>query len=470
MAIRKIRELGDEVLTKPCKEVTKMTLRTKILINDMLDTMYEAMGVGLAAPQVGILKRIVVIDVGEGPIILINPVIVETAGEQCGEEGCLSVPGKSGLVTRPNYVKVRALNEEMEEIELEGEELLARAFCHELDHLDGKMYVELAEGGIHDVEPYGEEEQMKVIFFGTPDFSVGTLEALVEAGHDVVLAVTQPDKPKGRGGKMQFTPVKEAAMAHGIPVFQPKKVREASCIEELRKYNADIMVVIAFGQILPKEILEMTPYGCVNVHASLLPKYRGAAPIQWAVIDGEKVSGVTTMQMDEGLDTGDMLLKTEIVLDDKETGGSLHDKLAEAGAKLCAETLKGLEERVIVPQKQGDSPTAYARMLDKNLGNIDWDQSAEAVERLIRGLNPWPSAYTDWNGKVMKIWEAEVWEEDTQETAGTVVKVEKDGFFVQTGKGLLKVKALQIPGKKRMEADAFLRGYDVKIGTVLKNS
>lgn len=153
MAIRKIRELGDEVLTKPCKEVTKMTLRTKILINDMLDTMYEAMGVGLAAPQVGILKRIVVIDVGEGPIILINPVIVETAGEQCGEEGCLSVPGKSGLVTRPNYVKVRALNEEMEEIELEGEELLARAFCHELDHLDGKMYVELAEGGIHDVEP-----------------------------------------------------------------------------------------------------------------------------------------------------------------------------------------------------------------------------------------------------------------------------------------------------------------------------
>ena len=280
---------------------------------------------------------------------------------------------------------------------------------------------------------------MKVIFFGTPDFSVGTLEALVEAGHDVVLAVTQPDKPKGRGGKMQFTPVKEAAMAHGIPVFQPKKVREASCIEELRKYNADIMVVIAFGQILPKEILEMTPYGCVNVHASLLPKYRGAAPIQWAVIDGEKVSGVTTMQMDEGLDTGDMLLKTEIVLDDKETGGSLHDKLAEAGAKLCVETLKGLEEHAIVPQKQGDSPTAYARMLDKNLGNIDWDQPAEGVERLIRGLNPWPSAYTDWNGKVMKIWEAEVWEEDTQETAGTVVKVEKDGFFVQTGKGLLKV-------------------------------
>ena len=186
---------------------------------------------------------------------------------------------------------------------------------------------------------------MKVIFMGTPDFSVGTLEALIEAGHEVVLAVTQPDKPKGRGGKMQYTPVKEAALAHGIPVFQPVKIREAQAVEELRKYNADIMVVIAFGQILPKEILEMTPYGCINVHASLLPSYRGAAPIQWAVINGDKVSGVTTMQMNEGLDTGDMIMKTEVPLAEDETGGSLHDKLAKAGAKLCVETLKALEDK-----------------------------------------------------------------------------------------------------------------------------
>ena len=182
---------------------------------------------------------------------------------------------------------------------------------------------------------------MKVIFMGTPDFSVGTLEALIEAGHDVVLAVTQPDKPKGRGKEMQFTPVKECALKHGIPVYQPKKVREPECIEELRKYEADIMVVIAFGQILPKEILEMTPYGCVNVHASLLPKYRGAAPIQWSIIDGETVTGVTTMQMDEGLDTGDMLLKTEIVIEEKETGGSLHDKLAAARCKALCRDIKG---------------------------------------------------------------------------------------------------------------------------------
>lgn len=310
---------------------------------------------------------------------------------------------------------------------------------------------------------------MKVIFMGTPDFSVGTLEALIEAGHEVALVVTQPDKPKGRGGKMQYTPVKEVAVAHNIPVYQPKRIREPECIEELRKYNADIMVVIAFGQILPKEILEMTPYGCVNVHASLLPSYRGAAPIQWAVINGEKVSGVTTMQMNEGLDTGDMLLKVEIPLDEKETGGSLHDKLAEAGARLCVETLDALKAGTVTPEKQGDSPTAYAKMLDKHMGKIDWKMSAKEIERLIRGLNPWPSAYTRWNenDKGMKIWEAEVAEGQTDKAAGTVIEVAKDGFFVQTGDGLLKITALQIPGKKRMDAAAFLRGYQMETGTVL---
>ena len=312
---------------------------------------------------------------------------------------------------------------------------------------------------------------MKIIFMGTPDFAVGTLEALIEAGHEVVLAVTQPDKPKGRGKEMQFTPVKECALKHDIPVFQPRKVREEACIEELRKYNADIMVVVAFGQILPKEILEMCTYGCVNVHASLLPKYRGSAPIQWAIIDGEEVTGVTTMQMDEGLDTGDMLLKIEIPIEPKETGGSLFDKLAAAGAKLCVETLEALQNKTVTPIPQGETTTAYAKMLDKQLGNIDWNQSAIEIERLIRGLTPWPSAYTNWNEKVMKIWDAEVWDIDLEmEDAkpGTIVKVEKDAFYVQTGDGLLKVCELQIPGKKRMDAGAFLRGYQVKAGETLK--
>ena len=304
---------------------------------------------------------------------------------------------------------------------------------------------------------------MKIIFMGTPDFSVGTLEALIEAGHEVCLVVTQPDKPKGRGKEMQPTPVKAAAMKHGIPVYQPKKIRDPECVEELRKYQADVMVVIAFGQILPKSILEMTPYGCINVHASLLPKYRGAAPIQWAIINGESVTGVTTMQMDEGLDTGDMIQKTEVEITPDETGESLHDKLAAAGAALCVETLKAVETHTATFEKQGESPTAYARMLDKKLGNIDWSRSAVEIDRLVRGLNSWPSSYTLWVGKVMKIWKAkaepgagvqaggtetEKFQGESQTVAGTVVAAEKDSFTVQTGEGRLKVLQLQIPGKK----------------------
>ncbi len=315
---------------------------------------------------------------------------------------------------------------------------------------------------------------MKIIFMGTPDFSVGTLEALVNAGHEVCLAVTQPDKPKGRGKEMQFTPVKEAAIRYGIPVYQPKRVREAECIEELRKYQADVMVVVAFGQILPKEILEMTPYGCINVHASLLPKYRGAAPIQWSIIGGENVTGVTTMQMDTGLDTGDMLLKTEVEITPEETGESLHDKLAAAGAALCVETLEKLQAGTVKPEKQGESPTPYAKMLDKKMGNIDWSRPAIEIERLVRGLNSWPSAYTYWEKKVMKIWKAKVISQETGSEAeredavpGTVREVEKDRFLVQTGDGLLAVEELQIPGKKRMETSAFLRGYTFEKGIVL---
>ena len=309
---------------------------------------------------------------------------------------------------------------------------------------------------------------MRVIFMGTPDFSVGTLEALIAAGHEVCLAVTQPDKPKGRGGKMQYTPVKEKALFYNIPVYQPKRVRDPECVEELRKYNADVMVVIAFGQILPKEILEMTPYGCINVHASLLPKYRGAAPIQWAIIEGEEVTGVTTMQMDEGLDTGDMILKTEVPVAADETGASLHDKLAAAGAALCVETLKALEDGTAVREKQGESPTAYAKMLTKELGDIDWAEPAVKIERLVRGLNSWPGTYTHWTGKLMKIWRAAAEASETADVQpGTVVSVEKESFAVQTGDGVLRVLEVQMPGKKRMYAGAFMRGNTMEPGELL---
>lgn len=308
---------------------------------------------------------------------------------------------------------------------------------------------------------------MKVIFMGTPDFAVGTLKSLIASAHEVTAVVTQPDKPKGRGKAMQFPPVKAVAVEAGIPVLQPRRVREPETVEAIRNIEADVIVVVAFGQIIPKEILAMKKYGCINVHASLLPKYRGAAPIQWAVIDGEKESGVTTMQMDEGLDTGDMLLKAVVPLEKDETGGSLFDKLSSTGAELLLETLAGLEDGTVVPEKQGESPTAYAKMLKKEMGLIDWTKSAGEIERLVRGLNPWPSAYSHLNGKTLKIWRAEAEERDSEKEPGTVVCISKEGFGVQTGKGILKIRELQLEGKKRMDAGAFLRGYQMEEGMKL---
>ena len=311
---------------------------------------------------------------------------------------------------------------------------------------------------------------MKVIFMGTPDFAVGTLKALIASEHEVAAVVTQPDKPKGRGKTMQYTPVKEVAVEAGIPVLQPVKVRDPQVVEELRAYQADVIVVVAFGQIIPKSILEMPKYGCINVHASLLPEYRGAAPIQWAVIDGKEKTGVTTMQMDEGLDTGDMLLVEEVVLAEDETGGSLFDKLCEVGADVLLKTLEELPKNTLVPKKQPkESPTPYAVMLTKEMGQINWDRSAAEIERLVRGLNPWPSAYTHLNGKTLKIWKASVKEGQAEEAQnGEIVNVTKKELLVKTGEGLLSLDEVQLEGKKRMPADAFLRGYAVEKGVLLK--
>ncbi len=309
---------------------------------------------------------------------------------------------------------------------------------------------------------------MKVVFMGTSDFSVPTLEKIISAGHEVKAVVTQPDKKKGRGNNMSYPPVKEKALEHGIMVYQPIKVRDSEFIKILEDIAPDVIVVVAFGQILPKSLLDLPKYGCINVHASLLPKYRGAAPIQWSVIDGEEVTGVTTMYMDAGIDTGDMILKEIIPIEKDETGGSLHDKLSVLGADLLIKTLAQLENGVAVREKQDDEKANYAKMLDKSLGNIDFNKSAQEIERLIRGLNPWPSAYTFLDNKTFKIWEAKVVE--TKEVSGVngeVVDITPDTIYVKTSKGLLGITQLQIEGKKRMSAESFLRGYSLKKGTVL---
>ena len=308
---------------------------------------------------------------------------------------------------------------------------------------------------------------MKVIFMGTPDFAVGALDAIVEAGHEVVLVVTQEDKPKGRGKEIQFTPVKEAAIKHGIEVYQPHRVKHEEPVAKLREYNADVFVVAAYGQILSKELLDMPKYGCVNIHASLLPKYRGAAPIQWSIIDGEKVTGVTTQMMAEGIDTGDILDVIEVEIDKEETGGSLFDKLTVAGSEVILTSLKKLEEGTVTRTPQDHSKSTYAKMLDKKMGNIDFEKSAEEIERLIRGLNPWPSAYTAYNGKTLKIWKAEVVDTEYDGSYGQIVDKTKKAIIIKTGKGALAITELQLEGKKRMTTEAFLCGAGFDLGEIL---
>ena len=305
---------------------------------------------------------------------------------------------------------------------------------------------------------------MKIIYMGTPDFSVAPLEAIIRAGHEVTAVVTQPDKQKGRGKEVQMTPVKECALSHGIPVLQPVKIKEPEAVAELKKYPADIFVVAAFGQLLTEEILNMPKFGCINIHASLLPAYRGAAPIQRVIINGEEKTGVTIQQMAKGLDTGDMLLKKEISIDPKETGGSLHDKLSAAGAELIVEALSKIEKGEVVPEKQDDALSCYAKKLDKGMGLIDFDQNAVSIERLIRGLNPWPSAYTLYKGKTLKIWEADVVPLEKKEEPGTVVFVAKDFFDIATKEGALRVKSLQLEGKKKVAVKDFLLGYEIVCG------
>lgn len=309
---------------------------------------------------------------------------------------------------------------------------------------------------------------MRVIFMGTPDFAVPSLEALLTK-HEVVLVVTQPDKPKGRGKKMVPTPVKACALEHGIPVLQPEKVKEPEFVEQLRSYEPDLIAVTAFGQILSEPILEMPKYGCINVHGSLLPKYRGAAPMQWSIIDGEKVTGITTMYMAKGLDSGDMLLKAEVEITDEDTFATIHDKMAVTGASLLLDTLDQLEAGTLERIPQDHDAATYAPMITKETGHIDWSKNRQDIINLIRGLNPVPAAYTIYEEEVLKIFGASLSDVQANSAAnGEIVAVVKKGFVVKCGDGCLLITEVQARGGKRMMTDAYLRGHAMKEGILLQ--
>lgn len=329
---------------------------------------------------------------------------------------------------------------------------------------------------------------MKIVFMGTPDFARAALEKIIEAGHEVLLVVTQPDKPKGRSGELQISDVKACALEHDIPVFQPVRIKLPENVAELKKYDADIYVVAAFGQILSQEILDIPRLGCVNIHASLLPEYRGAAPIQQSIIDGKKETGVTIMQMAAGMDTGDILIQRTIPISEDETGGGLFDKLAVLGGELIVDALPKIEKGELTPVPQDEEKATKCGKLSKDMGKIDFSKDAETIRNLVRGLDPWPSAFTKLGGKTFKIWKAKALlklefdelvkelsdSKDDVRTAlieknetGSVVAVLKDSFIVLTGDGFLQISEVQLEGKKRMAVKDFLLGYKLEVGQKL---
>jgi methionyl-tRNA formyltransferase len=323
---------------------------------------------------------------------------------------------------------------------------------------------------LHKRKIKGEKEgqQMRIVFMGTPDFAVPCLSVLLAQKHDIVAVVTQPDRAKGRGNKLAPPPVKVLAEEAGIPVYQPEKIKTKEFTEILRSLKPDIMIVVAFGQILSQEILDIPPFGCINIHASLLPKYRGAAPINWCIINGETVTGVTSMYMDKGLDTGDMIIKKETAIGGNETAGELHDRLMELGASVLAETMLSLEEGRISRTPQDNDEATYAPIMTKALGRIDWSKDAETIKNLIRGTYPWPAAFSTYSGKVFKVIIAEAFDfGEKHEKWGSISKVEKDGVVVNCGSGSLKITELQFENETRMSVEAYLRGHDIIEGTSL---
>lgn len=307
---------------------------------------------------------------------------------------------------------------------------------------------------------------MKIVFMGTPDFAVPSLKALINK-YGVCAVFTQPDRPKGRGKKLAFSPVKEEALKHNIKIYQPEKLKdEKEMIQELKDMEPDFIIVVAFGQILTKEVLDIPKYGCINLHGSILPMYRGAAPINWAIMMGEKVSGNTTMLMDVGLDTGDMLLKDEVEITDNMTAGELYDILKDRGGNLLIETIEGILNNTIKPEKQSDE-TFYAKMLNKKLAQIDWNKSALEIHNMIRGLNPWPIAHTLYEGSTMKIFESEVLNKNSNLENGRIINVSKKGIEISTEDGVLLIKKVQFPNSKPLMVEQYINGHDVKDGIIL---
>ncbi|EKP93739.1 methionyl-tRNA formyltransferase [Thermaerobacter subterraneus] len=485
-----VKGADEPVLRTPAQPVARVTREIRQLLDRMAATMYAADGIGLAAPQVGVSKRVIVVDVGDGLIELINPEIVRRGEEvEAAYEGCLSLPRLLAEVERPTSVQVTGLDRRGRRIWIEGEGVLARCLQHEIDHLDGVLITDRARKVV-ELPP---ESDLRVVFMGTPAFAVPSLEELLQRQVRVVGVVTQPDRPQGRGLAPVAPPVKALAQEYGIPVLQPERLDE-QVVEQLQAWRPDLLVVVAYGKILPPAVLAVPRLGAINLHASLLPRHRGAAPIQHAILAGDTVTGVTTMWMDEGLDTGDIILQREVPLDDQITAGQLHDRLARLGAQLLGETLRLVAEGKAPRQPQDGARATMAPKLRPEDEWVNWADDATRVARRIRALDPRPGARTTWRGQVLKLFGAGTVPPQAagpdfphqEERApgggggegslppgeeggapvppGTVVAITPRAVAVRCGSGLVWIRRLQPAGRRPMTPLEMVNGYRLEVG------
>ncbi len=466
MAAKEIRKFDDPVLRKKAKPVRKVTREIRQILDDMLDTMKEAQGVGLAAPQIGVSKRLVVVDVGEGPRFLVNPEIVRTSDEtETAWEGCLSFPGLLGEVERYARVTVKALDRDGHEFWMDGDGLLSRALQHEIDHLDGVVFLDRASA----VTKVPEEEAGEVVaetlalpavvFMGSPEFALPSLDELVRAGFPVKLVVTQPPRPKGRKRKLTPTPVEVRARELGIPVITPEKVGSPESVRAIEEASPDLIVVSAYGQKIPGEILALPKMGALNVHASLLPEYRGANPIRRAIMDGRTTTGVTIMWMSEEMDAGDICVQKAVEIGPDETFGTLEKRLASLGAHSLIEAILLIRAGSAPRTPQDASKATKAPLLKPGEEVVNWNRSAIEIHNLVRALSPEPGATTWYRGERIKLWETRVLSrEKAAGVPGEILSVDVDQVAVACGEGTLGLVTVQPSGKRPMSAAAFLRG------------
>lgn len=462
--ILEIRTVGDPVLRRKAKPVRHVNRALRDLIDRMIRTMYAAEGVGLAAPQVGVGKRLIVIDVGQGPMALLNPEVTAADGEELGTEGCLSVPGKAGEVRRAARLTVTGLDRDGRQVWHEAEGLFARALQHEIDHLDGILFVDRAVR-VWEVPP---EQSLRIVFMGTPEFAVPILERLVRADCVPVAVVTRPDRPRGRGQRLEPSPVKEAALRHGLPVLTPERPGDPEFLARLTELAPDVIVTAAYGRILPRAVLDIPRLACLNVHPSLLPLHRGPAPILRTLWNGEERTGVTIMHMAEEMDAGDIMLQQEVAVRPDEDRGVLETRLAALGATLLLRALRLLAIDEAPRRPQDHLRATYAPALTRADEPVDWTRPAAAIVNQVRALAPRPGASTavgDLPVKVLRVEAVPLSAEVAGARPGQVAAVVPDqGFVVAAGEGAVLVREVKPAGGRAMAAADFLRGYPLRPG------